>query len=95
MLLSFPEFYNSETEQFAVETVKAAVDFMLSLESRSHNFAPSMDEVGSSSRAESDELVHWCHGAPGCLPIIFNCFLLIIFYMLLSVVLHEESSESS
>ncbi|XP_033741341.1 lanC-like protein 3 [Pecten maximus] len=64
MLLSFPEFYTCEDSQPAVEDVHRAVDFMLSLEQANHNYAPAMDEVGM-SRPEGEDLVHWCHGAPG------------------------------
>ncbi|XP_069125647.1 lanC-like protein 3 [Argopecten irradians] len=64
MLLSFPEFYLCEDNKPAVDDVHKAVDFILSLEQSNHNYAPAMDEVGN-PRPEGEDLVHWCHGAPG------------------------------
>lgn len=61
MLLSFPSILKSNPAWEGV--VKQSVDFLLSLEQNS-NYPPAMDEV-SHKRPESEELVHWCHGAPG------------------------------
>ncbi|XP_064615891.1 LOW QUALITY PROTEIN: lanC-like protein 3 [Liolophura sinensis] len=62
MLLSFPDYLQSDPATEA--DVKASVDFMLSLEQPNFNYALAMDEVGA-PRSEADQLVHWCHGAPG------------------------------
>lgn len=61
-LLSFPSFLvqSSEVEQH----IKRSVDFLLSLQGDNGNFPCAMDEV-QNKRPESDELIHWCHGAPG------------------------------
>lgn len=67
MLLHFPSFLKADPT--AENEVRAAVDFMLSLMQPNGNIAPAMDEVpgmrGARQRPESEELVHWCHGAPG------------------------------
>lgn len=63
MLLCFPDFVKSAPG--VEQEVKASVDFMLSLMQPNGNIAPAMDEVHSRDRPESEELVHWCHGAPG------------------------------
>jgi len=64
MLLSCTEFIKSDPN--AERDVRASIDFMLSLMQPNGNVAPTMDEVGSRGRrSASDELVHWCHGAPG------------------------------
>lgn len=65
MLLSCSEFIKSDPN--AERDVRASVDFMLSLMQPNGNIAPAMDEVGSRGhrRPASEELVHWCHGAPG------------------------------
>lgn len=62
MLMSFPEYFkfNKEAEQ----VVKDAVDYFLTLEDADGNYPPAMDEVGC-PRPDGEELVHWCHGAPG------------------------------
>ena len=65
MLLSCGEFMKSDRD--AARDVRASVDFMLSLMQPNGNIAPAMDEVGPRARQRpaSEELVHWCHGAPG------------------------------
>ena len=62
MLMSFPSLLQSDSA--AEQIVRKAVDFMLSLEQDNFNYAPAMDEV-QRRRPEKEELVHWCHGAPG------------------------------
>ena len=69
MLLSFPEFYKSDV---SIEgDIRASVDFMLSIMQPNGNIAPAVDELGQGGRPESEELLHWCHGAPGKLLILF------------------------
>jgi len=65
MLLSCSEFIKSDRD--AERDVRASVDFLLSLMQPNGNIAPAMDEVGPRAhhRQASEELVHWCHGAPG------------------------------
>jgi len=65
MLLSCKEFMKSDPD--AERDIRASVDFMLSLMQPNGNIAPAMDEVGPRAhhRPASEELVHWCHGAPG------------------------------
>lgn len=73
VLLSFPEFLQSQPA--AENDVRGAVDFMLSLQQANGNFPTAMDEVGSSRRTESEELVHWCHGAPGVVYLMAKAYL--------------------
>lgn len=65
MLLSCNEFIKSDPD--AERDIRASVDFFLSLMQPNGNIAPAMDEVGPRAhhRPASEELVHWCHGAPG------------------------------
>ncbi|XP_071112770.1 lanC-like protein 3 [Haliotis cracherodii] len=72
MLLSFPQFVLSNPD--AERDIRQAVDFMLSLEQPNFNFPPAMDEVQRRSRSDSDELVHWCHGAPGIIYLFVRAF---------------------
>ncbi len=66
MLLSVPDFLSTDSDVEAV--VRAAVDFMLTLQQPNGNIAPALDEVfGGYKRPASEELVHWCHGGPGML----------------------------
>ncbi|CAG2202342.1 LanC-like protein 3 homolog,LanC-like protein 3 [Mytilus edulis] len=62
MLMSFPDFFKSTPS--AEPIVKSAVDYFLTLEDADGNYPPAMDEVGC-PRPDGEELVHWCHGAPG------------------------------
>lgn len=64
MLLSFPEYLRAEP--MAEQHIQETVNYLLSLQQPDFNFPPSIDEVkGSFHRPESEQLVHWCHGAPG------------------------------
>ncbi|XP_025098075.1 LOW QUALITY PROTEIN: lanC-like protein 3 [Pomacea canaliculata] len=64
MLLSFPEYLRAEPS--AEQHIQETVNYLLSLQQPDFNFPPSIDEVkGSFHRPESEQLVHWCHGAPG------------------------------
>ena len=64
MLLCVPDYFKSDP---AVEQdIHTTVDFMLSLQQVNGNVAPAMDEVrGQYQRSATEELIHWCHGAPG------------------------------
>lgn len=48
-----------------MQDIKKCIDILVSLQTASGNFPCAMDELGSNQRLERDELVHWCHGAPG------------------------------
>jgi hypothetical protein len=63
MLLSFPAYLQAHPR--VEQDVKASTDYLLSLQTKSGNFPCATDELGVRARPESDELVHWCHGAPG------------------------------
>ena len=67
MLLHFPDFLQADPS--VEQEVHDAVDYMLAIMQPNGNVAPAMDEVagvrGARQRPDSQELVHWCHGAPG------------------------------
>lgn len=63
VLISFPQFI--EKEEQAKQDIKKCIDILISLQTANGNFPCAMDELGSRQRHEIDELVHWCHGAPG------------------------------
>ncbi|XP_062608845.1 lanC-like protein 3 isoform X1 [Saccostrea cucullata] len=72
MLLSFPEILKSDPA--AEQDIRKSVDFMLGLEQHG-NYPPAMDEVGPHHRRPEDqELVHWCHGAPGVVYLFARAF---------------------
>jgi len=48
-----------------MQDIKKCIDILISLQTTNGNFPCAMDELGSRKRPEKDELVHWCHGAPG------------------------------
>ncbi|XP_063841305.1 lanC-like protein 3 homolog [Scylla paramamosain] len=63
MLLCFPEWLSRRPEFKLL--IKKALDALVALQQPNGNFPASMDEVGVSRGRRRDELVHWCHGAPG------------------------------
>lgn len=66
MLLSCRDFIASD--QLAEKDIRASVDYMLSIMQPNGNIPPAMDEVnGRGGRDDRNELLHWCHGAPGIL----------------------------
>lgn len=62
MLLSFPSWLSHRPEACAL--IKRSIEVLLSYQTASGNFPCAMDELGG-RRPPEDELVHWCHGAPG------------------------------
>ncbi|XP_054712655.1 lanC-like protein 3 [Uloborus diversus] len=72
MLLSFPSYLEKNPSD--EEVVKRSADFLLKLQTNNGNFPCAMDEV-QYPRPESDELVHWCHGAPGVVYLMAKAFL--------------------
>lgn len=73
ILLSFPVYLKNDPR--AEEDVKASVDYLLSLQTASGNFPCATDELGSRSRPQSEELVHWCHGAAGVVYAMAKAYL--------------------
>ncbi|XP_025194350.1 lanC-like protein 3 homolog isoform X2 [Melanaphis sacchari] len=73
VLISFPCFIKNE--QNAMQDIKKCIDILISLQTTSGNFPCAMDELGSRKRPEKDELVHWCHGAPGVVYLLAKAYL--------------------
>ncbi len=74
MLLSVPDFVPNRDPEYLI---RQSLDFLLSLQSANGNFPCAMDEVpgiGRARRAE-DELVHWCHGAPGTVYLMARAYI--------------------
>lgn len=72
-LLSCPNFLAQSAN--VMPYIKGSVDSILSLQGENGNFPCAMDEV-QYKRAESDELVHWCHGAPGVVYLMGKAYLI-------------------
>ena len=51
--------------------IRASVDFVLSSEEDNGNYPPIAEEY----RDDWNELVHWCHGAPGVVYLLAKAFL--------------------
>ena len=51
--------------------IRQAVDFVLSCETREGNYPP----VPGEARSDHNELVHWCHGAPGVVFLLAKAYL--------------------
>ncbi|RWS12311.1 lanC-like protein 3 [Dinothrombium tinctorium] len=73
VLLQIPNFARLTPE--IERDIKTTIDFLLSLQTPSGNFPCAMDELGDRARPEEDELVHWCHGAPGVVWLMAKAYL--------------------
>ncbi|XP_015515778.2 lanC-like protein 3 [Neodiprion virginianus] len=73
VLIQTPKFL--ESDPVAEKLVQASVDYLLGLQTKSGNFPCAMDELDRRSRSEIDELVHWCHGAPGVVYLMAAAYL--------------------
>ena len=70
MLLSFPECFSGQGD---VESVlQGAVNFILGCESTTGNYPPTPGE----RHDDRNELVHWCHGAPGVVYLLVKAYLI-------------------
>ena len=75
MLLSVPG-YLQHCSPSAAADIRASVDYLLQLQTPQGNFPCAMDELLPGRRTPEDELVHWCHGAPGTVYLLARAFLL-------------------
>ncbi|GLH07166.1 LanC-like protein 3 homolog [Gryllus bimaculatus] len=73
MILTVPGYLQSDPK--AEFDVRTSVDYLLNLQTASGNFPCATDELGRRARSESDELVHWCHGAPGVVYLMAKAYL--------------------
>ena len=69
MLLSFPEHFSKRKDVESL--IHQAVDYVLACECSNGNYPPVPREVSH----QEDELVHWCHGAPGVVYLLAKAYL--------------------
>ena len=66
MLISVPGYIEGLGDCQTRDDIKNSIDFLLAMQTKSGNFPCAMDEAPPNpTRHENEELVHWCHGAPG------------------------------
>lgn len=70
MLLSVPGYLESNPSD--AKDIKATIDYLLSLQDSEGNFPCDLGEVNQ----HHNELVHWCHGAPGVIYLMAKAYLL-------------------
>ena len=76
MLISVPGYLEGIGDCQARDDIKASIDFLLAMQTPSGNFPCAMDEAPPyRSRPDSEELVHWCHGAPGMIYMLAKAYL--------------------
>lgn len=80
VLISFPCFIKKEPK--AIQDIKKCIHLLISIQTSNGNFPTKIQELGSNKRPEEDELVHWCHGAPGDLDFITSTVLYILYFYL-------------
>ncbi|KAG7197174.1 hypothetical protein KM043_007255 [Ampulex compressa] len=76
VLIQVPGFLDGDAD--AEKAVRTSVDYLLSLQTQTGNFPCALDEVdltGRCLRREEDELVHWCHGAPGVIYLMAAAYI--------------------
>lgn len=73
MIISVPGFLQNDSK--AEKDVRTSIDYLLNLQTASGNFPCATDELGRRARSESEELVHWCHGAPGVVYLMAKAYL--------------------
>ena len=64
MLMSVPDYLLTRPD--VSRDVKITLDYLAGLQQPNGNYPCAMDELGG-RRPEPEELIHWCHGAPGTL----------------------------
>lgn len=76
MLITVPGYIQHCCGPDDVKDIKDSVDFLLGLQTPSGNFPCAMDEAPPyKQRPDSEELVHWCHGAPGVVYLLVRAYL--------------------
>lgn len=82
MLLSVPGFLQSDPS--IERDVRTSIDYLLSTQSAEGHFPFATDEIRFKTRQPEDEMVHWCHGAPGTMFFVmgsaFALYLKICFF---------------
>ena len=69
ILLCFPACFDGKSE---IETdLKNAIDFILHCKQDNGNYPPTVGE----EQGTGDELVHWCHGAPGVVYLMVKAYI--------------------
>lgn len=69
ILLSVPGYLEARPKE--AKDIRASVDYLLSLQDQEGNFPCATDEI----RRGKNELIHWCHGAPGVIYMLAKAFL--------------------
>lgn len=72
MMLSFPSWLASRPE--ANDLLKKSINALIDLQTSSGNFPCAMDELAG-QRPPEEDLVHWCHGAPGTVYLLAKAYL--------------------
>ncbi|KAL3176501.1 hypothetical protein MRX96_010296 [Rhipicephalus microplus] len=71
-LLHFPWFVAGD--QTVEHDIRASVDFLLHVQTPRGNFPCDLEDVTKPRRSQ-DELIHWCHGAPGVMQLMAKAYL--------------------
>lgn len=69
MLMSVPGYLDAFPDE--ATDIKASVDYILSLQVEAGNFPTTTSEV-----KRKEELVHWCHGAPGVVYLMAKAYII-------------------
>lgn len=70
MLLSVPGFLDANPNE--AKDIKLSIDFLLTVQDKEGNFPCETSEIV----LKQNELIHWCHGAPGVVYVMAKAFLI-------------------
>ncbi|XP_033635990.1 lanC-like protein 3 [Asterias rubens] len=73
VLLGFPEYIKSDPS--AEKDIRDSVEFLVTCLENEGNIPPALDECGRQVRPAEQELLHWCHGAPGVVYLFAKAYL--------------------
>lgn len=74
MLLSVPGYLQQSNEDVKKD-IESSVNYICSLQTPTGNFPCAMDEAPPyRQRLQQDDLVHWCHGAPGVVYLLAKAY---------------------
>ena len=75
MMISVPG-YLQQSSQDVVNDIKTSIDYILSIQTPEGNIPCAMDEAPPyGQRSVEEDLVHWCHGAPGVVYLFAKAYL--------------------
>lgn len=71
--ITYSNSFHDLLDGTALRDIESTLDWLLEIQSKNGNFPPSVEEIGINR--ESNELLHWCHGATGAVHLMIVAYL--------------------